>query len=77
MLAHTLKYITSSYYVFQIHQEILYIKEVFHNIHSKFIDALDHLQNNLTSMDDWDANLTIQDEVLNNLSKAEMGDHRK
>ena len=27
----------------QAHQEILYLKEIFQNIHSKFLDALDHL----------------------------------
>ena len=33
-------------------QEILYLNEIFQNVHLRFLDALDHLQNHPTSMDD-------------------------
>ena len=36
----------------QTHQEALYIKEIFQNVHFKFLDALDHLQNHPKSVDD-------------------------
>ena len=34
----------------QTHQEILYLKEIFQNIHSRFLDALDHLLNHPSSV---------------------------
>ena len=36
----------------QIYQEISYLKVIFQNVHSRFLDALDHLQNHATSEDD-------------------------
>ena len=34
----------------QTHQEILYLNEIFQNIHSKFLDILDYLQNHPASV---------------------------
>ena len=35
----------------QPHQEISYVKEIFQNMHWRFLDALDHLQNHWASVD--------------------------
>ena len=36
----------------QTHQEMLYLKEIFQNMHSRFADALDHLLNHPAPVDD-------------------------
>ena len=36
----------------QTHQEILYLKEIFQNVHLPFLDTSDHLHNHTTSIDD-------------------------
>ena len=35
----------------QTHQEILYLKEIFKNVHLRLVNALDHLQNHCASID--------------------------
>ena len=36
----------------QTHQEIIYLKEIFQNVHSKFLDTIDHPWNHPASVDD-------------------------
>ena len=35
----------------QTHQEVLYLKEIFQSVHSKFLNTLDHLQNDPTAVE--------------------------
>ena len=36
----------------QTHQDILYLKDIFHNVHLRFLDALGHLWNHPALVDD-------------------------
>ena len=55
----------------QTHQYISYLKEVFQNIHSRFLDVPEHLQNHSESEDDTDTTIpripTRQDHLKRNI----------
>ena len=50
------------------HQEALYLKEIFQNVHSKFFDTLDHLWNHPEVVEDSEA-IAVQVPTSQNCSK--------